>query len=197
MVFTVLFNILVSLVLCLTYITSQCRWALNKCYRDTDFLSVKIFVFETVITVHRWERGFVFHISNKTVDPFTPRPRYGKIQPASRLTCSHRLRCKNFPRNETSEHTLLTSTAVTSLKSQPCRLTPLLEFQLCFDYSRQERSFTCIFISFYPMYSIFLVVSCAERNTTLLPTVILLRNGLQNVKTTQRRQIISQLTQKM
>lgn len=116
MVFTLLFNILVSLVLCLTYITSQCRWALDKCHRDTDFLSVKVFVFGNVFTIHRWERGFVFHISNKTVDHFTPRPRYTarfSLQAGS-LVCtyfSNQLRHHNFPRNDASEHTLLTWTA--------------------------------------------------------------------------------------
>lgn len=130
--------------LCLE-ITSQCRWALNKRHKDTDFLFVKILVFRNVFTIHRWERGFVLNISNKIVDPlplehFTAR---FSLQAGS-LVCSdffNRLHRQNFPRNDTSEHTLQTST-VTVLRDEsierPCRLTPLLEFQLCFDYFCHE-----------------------------------------------------------
>ena len=130
--------------LCLE-ITSQCRCAPNKCHGDTDFLSVKIFVLENVFTIHRWERGFVFNISNKIVDPlllehFTARFSLRAVS----LLCSYfsnRLHHQNCPQNDTSEHTLLTSTATVlcdESKERPCRLTPLLEFQLCFDYFCHE-----------------------------------------------------------
>lgn len=130
--------------LCLE-ITSQCCWAPDKCHGDTDFLSVKIFVFGNVFTIHRWERGFVLNISNKIVDPLLLEHFTARFSlRASSHVCSYfsnQLYRQNFPRNDTSEHTLLTS-ATTVLcdesEERPCRLTPLLEFQLCFDYSCHE-----------------------------------------------------------
>ena len=138
--------------LCLE-ITVQCRWALNKRHRDTDFLFVKILVFRNVFTIHHCERGFVFNISYKIVDPLLLEHSTARFSlRAGSLVCSYFsnwLHRQNFPRNDTSEHTLLTSTTTVlcdESKERPCRLTLLLEFQLCFDYSCHEPSSTCIFI---------------------------------------------------
>ena len=102
-------------------------------------------MFGNVFTIHHCERGLVFNISNKIVDPLLLEHFMARLSlQAVSLLCSYffnRLHHQNCPQNDTSEHTLPTSTTTVlcdESKERPCRLTPLLEFQLCFDFSCHE-----------------------------------------------------------